>query len=358
MRAAQKRHTVTTTNDTPPLLEQYLAHLDQQKNRHGHPLSKETIRATISDMRGFIGWWEQAKRLTFDPSLVLDRDLVNWQIHRQKVDGVQPSTINRANATLRGFFGWAERTHWSKHNPAADLHDRPVPEVAPRSIPPDGIDWLVRIASDEADQKTRLRDLALLTLLHDCGLRRQEASDAQLRDLDLAAGTVIVRDGKGGIPGRVLLTANAVRRLRDYLRVRVPNGLPAIGSEAEREPLLERHAVTVARQPWLPGMPTEAIRWRLGDLGRTAAGKIREQAKKEPSIERVGQLLALADKLEKATPHQLRHGLAYRLRKSGKDAAYIQRALRHSRPSTSLKYGKPTDDDVRAALEESEQAGR
>ena len=85
---------------------------------------------------------------------------------------------------------------------------------------------------------------------------------------------------------------------------------------------------------------------------------LREQAKKEPSIERVGQLLDLAQRLERVSPHQLRHGLAYRLRKSGKDAADIQRALRHSRASTSLKYGKPTDDDVRAALEESERSSR
>lgn len=344
--------------DDSTVLDLYLAHLGQQKNRHGHPLSKHTIRAARNDLRGFIGWWEQAKRLTFDPSLVLDRDLVDWQIHRQKLDGAKPSTINRANATLRGFFSWAKSTDRIRHNPAADLRDRPVAEVPPRGIPPEGMDWLVRMASDEEEQKTRLRDLALLTLLHDCGLRRQEATDVQLRDLDLSGGTLIVRDGKGGMPGRVILTTSAVRRLRDYLRVRVPNGMPPIGSDAEREPLLERHAVTVAGQPWQPGMSAETIRWRLGELGRAAAEKIREQAKKEPSIERVGQLLALADKLEKVTPHQLRHGLAYRLRKSGKDAAYIQSALRHSRPTTSLKYGKPTDDDVRAALEESEHAGR
>src|SRR5438128_165968 len=106
-----------TANTTIPMLEQYLAHLDQQKNRHGHPLSKETIRATTNDLHGFIGWWEGDKRLSFDPSLVLDRDLMNWQIHRQKIDGARPATINRANATLRGFFSWAKSTNRIKHNP-------------------------------------------------------------------------------------------------------------------------------------------------------------------------------------------------------------------------------------------------
>lgn len=51
------------------------------------------------------------------------------------------------------------------------------------------------------------------------------------------------------------------------------------------------------------------------------------------------------------SPHQLRHGLAYRLWKRA-TPAHIQRILGHSGVSTTLKYGKPTEDDLRAALEE------
>ncbi|MFL5801615.1 MAG: hypothetical protein ACJ8CR_07710 [Roseiflexaceae bacterium] len=40
------------------------------------------------------------------------------------------------------------------------------------------------MAISQDDPTTRLRDLALLTLLSDCGLRSQEAADLQLRDLD------------------------------------------------------------------------------------------------------------------------------------------------------------------------------
>jgi len=337
---------------TQTLLDRYLAHLQEHNTRRGQPASPETIRAVRADLRGFMSWWETAKRLSFDPVLVLDRDLADWQMHRQKADGVQPSTINRASATLRSFFAWAKDTGLISHNPAAELRDRPLPDVAPRGISPEGAEWLERIASDQDDQKTRLRDLALLTLLYDCGLRRSEASSVQLRDVDLPGGTLTVRAGKGSTPGRVMLTKAATQRLREYLRVRCPNGLPPIGSEAEREPLLERHALTQPGQPWLPGMPTEAIRKRLTKLGKEAAVKIRVKAELEPDIERVGQLLDLAHKLETVSPHQLRHGLAYRLLKNGGNLAHVQRVLRHSRASTTLMYGKPTEDDLREVLEE------
>jgi integrase len=56
----------------------------------------------------------------------------------------------------------------------------------------------VRVASAQADPTARLRDLALLTLLSDCGLRSQEAADAQLRELDLAGVQLVVRSGKSG----------------------------------------------------------------------------------------------------------------------------------------------------------------
>lgn len=337
-------------------VDDYVTLLQTTLNARGRAVAPKTIQGTRSDLRGFVVWWETTKRLTFDPTLVLDRDLTAWQKHRQAVDGVQPTTINRANASLRTFFTWATATRRIGRNPATTLRDLPIPDLAPRGVSPDGMDWLERIASGDPDPRLRLRDLALLTLLYDGGLRRQEASDVQLRDLDLAGATLTVRAGKNGQYRRVLLTAKAVRQLRMYLAVRCPAGLPPVGSDQEREPLLESHALTVAGQPWRPGLSPDAIRWRITDFGHDAAVKLREQAKKEASLERVGALLKLADQLAVVTPHQLRHGLAYKLRKANQDPTFIQKALGHTRASTSAKYGKPTEDDVRAALEASDQA--
>jgi site-specific recombinase XerD len=68
----------------------------------------------------------------------------------------------------------------------------------------------------------------------------------------------------------------------------------------------------------------------------------------------VAELETLARQLAAVSPHQLRHGLAYRLWKQA-TPAHIQRILGHSRVSTTLKYGKPTEEDLRAALEAANQ---
>ena len=104
------------------------------------------------------------------------------------------------------------------------------------------------------DERIRLRDEAILALLIYAGSRAQEAC-AQLRDLDLAGGNVTIRHGKGGRMRRVMLHSDAIRLLRGYLnRLRCPQGVPSIGSDAEREALIVGFASTSAGRPMHPGV--------------------------------------------------------------------------------------------------------
>jgi site-specific recombinase XerD len=205
---------------TQHALEDYLAHLEAHPNRFGRTVSPSTIRATRADLQGFVRWWEQHHRLAFEPSLVLERDVRDWQQHRQEEDGARPSTINRASASLRGFFAWAETEGLISHNPATELHVLPLEEQAPRGISLEAVNWLFRVASDQKDKMARARD------------------------------------------------------------------------ELEQ----------VARE--------------LGEV----------------------------------SPHRLRHGLAHRLCTSGADLGYIQSILGHQHLATTMRYGKPNDPDLRAAI--------
>lgn len=78
---------------------------------------------------------------------------------------------------------------------------------------------------------------------------------------------------------------------------------------------------------------------------------MRSETTKEPSLERVAQREVLARQVVVVSLHPLRHGLAYRLWRTATPAAIMQ-ILSHSRVATTLKYGKPTEDDLRAALED------
>ena len=356
-----------------PLIASYIDYL-KTKGQKGRDPSLATLKAVRADLQGFITWWEERHRLTFDPANVIDRDLRDWQEQRQVKDGAKVSTINRANTNIRLFFAWAKTTGLINHNPAAELRDLPAELRAPPSVQPAAVSWLWRVASDQEDPTLRARDLALLTLLSDCGLRSQEAADLEIRDLDLRGQMLTVRAGKGRKARRLPLEGETLRRLREYMRVRCPNGVPGIGTDAERELLLlGRHYVpldgseeideesveaadeAVERGPkwrkvWTPGMKTNTMRKRLDDLAAVAVARVTTQIEREPNLARVGELERVLRDLQIISPHKLRHGLAYRLRNSGYDPGYLQQLLGHSRVATSLLYGKPTDDDLREAL--------
>ncbi|NTU85932.1 MAG: tyrosine-type recombinase/integrase [Chloroflexales bacterium] len=311
-----------------------------------------TQRAARADLATFANWWEKQRGRAFDPSQLLAKDIVAWMRHRQDVEERKPTTINRGLSTLRRFGDWLVSEGLLHESPAKDIHDLPLEEHGPRSLPDDAVDAVLRAVQAESEPRIRLRDGALLALLAYAGLRSQEACDVQLRDLDLDGGSVIVRRGKGRKARRIPLHTDAVSLIRRYLReLRCPAGLPAIGSNVEHEPLLMAQDRTKPGHPLIPGMSTRLVRHRIAVLCQRAAEQLRTVAKREPRLERVGQLLQMAAQLDTASPHALRHSLARRMLRRGADLSEVQRVLGHSRLSTTGIYTVPDDDDLRDAID-------
>jgi integrase/recombinase XerC len=314
-------------------------------------VSLATQRASRSDLVQFCRWWETRHQQPFELSQVVDRDMRQWKLQRQQVDGVAPATINRGLSTLRQFCAWAIEEKLIAENPTTGIEDVPSTSLAPRSLPDQAVDALLRAARNESDLRLRLRDEAFLALLIYAGLRVQELCDVQVRDVDLAGGTVTVRSGKGRKARRLPLHSDAQRLLQRYLHeVRCPAGLPPIGSEQEREPLLVGMQVTVRERPLIPGIKTRVVRQRITDLGRQAAAQLREAAKRERSLERAERLKTLAQQLDVVSPHMLRHSLAKRMLNNGAQLSEVQRVLGHTRLSTTGIYLTPSEDDLRAAI--------
>ena len=176
-----------------------------------------TLKVVRQDLTHFIAWWEQTRRRTFNPTLLRHEDLHDWRLARQRDDGAAPVTINRSLASLRGYCQWATLAHLLTENPAIDIEDVPTDPLAPRSLPTEAVDALLRVARAEKHPLLRMRNEALLALLIYARLRVQEACDLQLRDLDLEGGTVTIRSGKAEKACRVPLHADAQRLLRRYL---------------------------------------------------------------------------------------------------------------------------------------------
>jgi site-specific recombinase XerD len=265
---------------------------------------------------------------------------------------VAPTTINRGLSTLRRFCLWAVEEKLLSENPLVGVEDVPSTPLSPRSLPDQAVDALLRAVRNEPDLRLRLRDETMLALLAYAGLRVQEVCDVQLRDIDLEAGTVTIRSGKGGKARRVPLHSDAQRTLHRYLKeIRCPSGIPPIGTNEEREALLVGMQVTVVDRPLTPGIRARLVRQRIADLGKQAAAQLREAAKRERDIERVEYLRKLAQSLEDVSPHKLRHSLARRMLKNGAQLSEVQRVLGHSRLSTTGIYLTPSEDDLRTAIE-------
>lgn len=93
-----------------PLLEQYQTYLAQAGK------SEHTVRAYGHDLAGFIRWWEQTTGDSFQPKVVVQRDILAYRGYLQQ-RGRTPATTNRRLNGLRKFFRWAKRRQLTPDTP-------------------------------------------------------------------------------------------------------------------------------------------------------------------------------------------------------------------------------------------------
>lgn len=185
------------------------------------------------------------------------------------------------------------------------------------------------------------RNLALLTLMADTGLRIGEALALETRDLITEAGQIMavkVRNGKGGKAANVAVGRRAAARLAKWLEAREELG---IGSGSL--------FCTVSR-----GKRVHPTRGAEGfDADEMTTSELTPGEPVKPSY--VRQLLKrLADRAgieERVTPHTLRHTFATHLLRETGNLKLVSQALRHSDVTTTARvYSHLTDNDVADAV--------
>jgi integrase/recombinase XerC len=219
--------------------------------------------------------------------------------------GLAPATIARRLAALRSVVKLARvlgRIDW-----ALDVEAPRVETYRDTSGPGrDGWDALLAVARRRAVAwgARGQRDLAILRLLHDLGLRRAEVVALDVADVDLLRAQVQVR-GKG--------------KLQD-----APLSLPA--------PTRAALADWIAHRPPGPG----PLFIRLDNGAGRAEGR---RLTGDGLYRLVAELGRAAGLRGRVRPHGLRHqAITQALDATGGDVRAVQRFSRHASPATLLRY--------------------
>lgn len=135
----------------------------------------------------------------------------------EQLERFRPATAHTRFRSCQQFFKWLVDDGELKVSPMASMRPPAIPDAPPAVLTDDQLHRLLKacVGTDFASR----RDLAIVRLFLDTGMRLAELAGLQLEDLDLESDTATVM-GKGSRPRSCPFGAKAAAALDRYLRVR------------------------------------------------------------------------------------------------------------------------------------------
>lgn len=228
----------------------------------------------------------------------------SWLLKHRHLAGATLATYDRS---LRVTFNWFEKRGYVVDSPMANLPKRKTPRTVVDTFNRAELQEIMKTA--RAGRNPR-RDVALVTLLLDTGLRIGEATTMKLDDVNWKESYVQV-SGKTG-PRSVPFGRRTKASLKAYIDRERKAVAPGI-----------RH-VFLTRSGYL--LTPHGGTQHVGNLVREAGIKVRKKG-----------------------PHTFRHTFAVEFVRAGGDAFSLQRLLGHATLDMTRRYVHLADSDLREA---------
>jgi site-specific recombinase XerD len=271
----------------------------------GNNYSPQSIKAYLGDVEQFVAWL-QTRRVDWDIPYRIQRiDIVEFINHlgTKKASAV---TRKRKLAAIRGFLKFLKENEIIYGNPADTIEGPIREERDPAILLKTEYKALLQVAGGNT------RDLAIVMLFLQTGLRVSELVNLKLTDIDFTSREITVRQGKGRKDRVVPLVRQAGEALKAYLKV--------------RDALPEYDEVFIARNG--TSMDQRTVRYRIHKYYKEAGIK------------------------KKASVHTLRHTFSTHQIHNGLKINQLREVLGHRRMETTYKYVHLDRTNLRAEMEQ------
>jgi site-specific recombinase XerD len=270
----------------PDIVEQFLNYRLINKRQ-----SKNTIKSYNHDISLL------CKYIDKDITELTVNDLYAWVA---SMNTVSKNTVSRRVATLKAFFGWLYQRGLIQTNISLDLEPPKTYRKTPKYLTEEEAEKLKQVVL----QKKNKRDILMLTLMLNLGLRESEIVDIQLQNI--IDGKIHIT-GKGDKTRTVYLNDKCIEALSKYLPVR------------------EKRA-TIGTYLFYSNRTKD---------GRLSTSQVRYITKKYCKL--------IGIDTNKAHPHALRHTTGTILTERGVPIREIQELLGHGSITTTTIYTHITD---------------
>ncbi|MCX7109103.1 MAG: tyrosine recombinase XerC [Proteobacteria bacterium] len=212
-------------------------------------------------------------------------------------DDMVSRSLQRELSAIRGFFAFLIGERHLDLNPARGVRAPKTPQKLPKPL---DVDRMAAMLDAQQEDALEVRDVAMWELFYSSGLRLGELTGLNCHDVDLVAGSVFVRSGKGNRSRYVPVGSNACKAIILWLQNRK---VYAGGAEP---------ALFVSR------------------LGKRIAPRTIQQR-----LERWRVKLGLDTHVH---PHMLRHSFASHMLEGSGDLRAVQEMLGHANIATTQIY--------------------